>query len=450
VAAEHENDPGAIRAWITYDWANSAYATTILGAVLPAYFAGQVVGDEGVELFGRNWIGQDLWALAVGVGPLIMFLVTPVLGAIADFSAAKKRFLTVFAIWGASYTTLLFFARTGDVLLTLGLFLLAHLGFVGANVFYDAYLPDLTSDETIDMVSSRGFAWGYLGGGIHLLLSLALIQLSDGVMPIDTALATRIAIGSVGLWWLLFAVLSFRGLPDVGTSQPLADHRTPTWWGYARFGFRRTLATLRKVARNRPLLVFIVAFMLFNDGVQTTIALAAVYATETLGLDITMVIGGVLVVQFIAFFGAMGFGRLASRIGTRRALLASIVIWAGVTLAAFFLPVGQAAPFLALAVVIGLVLGGTQALSRSLYGSPKSSRPSSTASTRSSPSSARSGGLSPSLSCGRSQARPGWPSCPSPCSSSWGVCSSGRWTSRRADRPGSNSGPRHRSHRIGP
>jgi hypothetical protein len=95
VAAEHENDPGAIRAWITYDWANSAYATTILGAVLPAYFAGQVVGDEGVELFGRNWIGQDLWALAVGVGPLIMFLVTPVLGAIADFSAAKKRFLTV-------------------------------------------------------------------------------------------------------------------------------------------------------------------------------------------------------------------------------------------------------------------------------------------------------------------------------------------------------------------
>jgi UMF1 family MFS transporter len=369
VAAEHENDPGAIRAWITYDWANSAYATTILGAVLPAYFAGQVVGDEGVELFGRNWIGQDLWALAVGVGPLIMFLVTPVLGAIADFSAAKKRFLTVFAIWGASYTTLLFFARTGDVLLTLGLFLLAHLGFVGANVFYDAYLPDLTSDETIDMVSSRGFAWGYLGGGIHLLLSLALIQLSDGVIPIDTALATRIAIGSVGLWWLLFAVLSFRGLPDVGTSQPLADHRTPTWWGYARFGFRRTLATLRKVARNRPLLVFIVAFMLFNDGVQTTIALAAVYATETLGLDITMVIGGVLVVQFIAFFGAMGFGRLASRIGTRRALLASIVIWAGVTLAAFFLPVGQAVPFLALAVVIGLVLGGTQALSRSLYGS---------------------------------------------------------------------------------
>jgi UMF1 family MFS transporter len=369
VSAAYENDPSAIRAWITYDWANSAYATTILAAVLPAYFAAEVVGDEGIALFGRIWTGQDLWALAVGVGPLIMFLATPVLGAIADFSASKKRFLMVFALWGASFTTLLFFSTTGDVLLTLGLFLLAHLGFVGANVFYDAYLPDLTNDDTIDMVSSRGFAWGYLGGGLHLLLSLALIQLSEGLIPIDTVSATRIAIGSAGVWWLGFAIFSFHRLPRVGTSQPLPDELTPSWWSYARFGFGRSLATLRKVARNRPLLVFIVAFMLFNDGVQTTIALAAVYATETLGLDITIVVGGVLVVQFIAFFGAMGFGRLASRIGTRRALLASISVWAGVTIAAFFLPVGQAVPFLALAVVIGFVLGGTQALSRSLYGS---------------------------------------------------------------------------------
>jgi UMF1 family MFS transporter len=369
VSAAYENDPGAIRAWVTYDWANSAYATTILAAVLPAYFAAEVVGEGGVDLFGRNWTGQDLWALAVGAGPLIMFILTPVLGAIADFSASKKRFLTIFATWGAVFASLLFVAATGDVFLTLGLFLLAHLGFVGANVFYDAYLPDLTTDDTIDMVSSRGFAWGYLGGGLHLLLSVALIQLSDGVIPIDTALATRISIGSAGIWWLVFAIHSFRRLPAVGHSQPLPTGMERTWWTYTRFGFKRTLATLRKVGRNRPLLIFIIAFMLFNDGVQTTIALAAVYATETLDLDITIVIGGVLLVQFIAFFGAMGFGRLANRIGTRRSLLASIVTWAVVTLAAFFLPTGQAGPFLALAVVIGFVLGGTQALSRSLYGS---------------------------------------------------------------------------------
>jgi UMF1 family MFS transporter len=340
VATEHKNQPRAIRAWITYDWANSAYATTILAAVLPAYFAAEVVGEAGVDLFGRNWTGQDLWAVIVGVGPLVMFLVTPMLGAIADFSGSKKRFLVVFATWGAVVTSLLFFATTGDVFLTLALFLLAHLGFVGANVFYDAFLPDLTTDDTIDMVSSRGFAWGYIGGGIHLLLSLALIQLSDGVIPIDTALATRLSIGSVGIWWLVFAVVAFRDLPETGTAQRLPDGSTPTWAQYTRFGFTRTFTTMKRVVHNRPLLVFVIAFMLFNDGVQTTIAMASIYATETLGLGLTIVIGAVLIVQFIAFFGAMGFGRLAGRIGTKRALLLSIVIWASVTVTAFFLPVG--------------------------------------------------------------------------------------------------------------
>ncbi len=369
MAGEHKNDPVTIRAWITYDWANSAYATTILAAVLPAYFAAEVVGDGGFDLFGRNWTGQDLWALVVGAGPLLMFLVTPILGAIADFSASKKRFLVVFASWGATFAALLFFSTTGDVVLTLGLFLLAHIGFVGGNVFYDAFLPDLTTDDTIDMVSSRGFAWGYLGGGLHLLLSLALIQLSGGLIPIDTALATRIAIGSVGIWWLVFGLASFKGLPRIGESQILPGGADPNWRAYTRLGFSRTIATTRKVAHNRPLLVFIVAFILFNDGVQTTIAMAAIYATETLELGITIVIVGVLIVQFIAFFGAMGFGRLAERVGTKRSLLISIAVWAAVTLAAFFLPTGAAAPFLALAVVIGFVLGGTQALSRSLYGS---------------------------------------------------------------------------------
>lgn len=369
MAVDHKNDRGSIRAWITYDWANSAYATTILAAVLPAYFAAEVVGDDGFDMLGRNWTGQDLWALIVGAGPLLMFLATPVLGAIADFSGSKKQFLVVFATWGAIFTSLLFFASTGDVLLTLGLFLLAHLGFVGANVFYDAFLPDLTTDDTIDMVSSRGFAWGYLGGGLHLLLSLALIQLSGGLIPIDTALATRIAIGSVGIWWLVFGIVAFKGLPRIGVSQQLPVDDATTWAAYARLGFGRTIGTLRKVVHNRPLLIFIIAFMLFNDGVQTTIAMAAVYATETLDLGITIVIVGVLLVQFIAFFGALGFGRLAERVGTKRALLASIVVWSSVTLAAFFLPTGEAAPFLGLAVVIGFVLGGTQALSRSLYGS---------------------------------------------------------------------------------
>lgn len=365
-----KNDPSSIRGWVTYDWANSAYATTILAAVLPAYFASVVVPDDGVDFLGRTWTGQDLWAVAVGFGPLIMFLATPVLGAIADYSASKKRFLTVFATWGAVFTSLLFFSTSGDVTLTLGLFLLAHLGFVGANVFYDAFLPDLTTDDTIDMVSSRGYAWGYIGGGLHLLLSLALIQGAEaGIIPIDPELATRIALGSVGVWWLGFTVKALRHIPETGRSAVAPGDPRPSWAEYARIGFTRTVRTSVRVIHNRPLLVFVLAFILFNDGVQTTIAMASIYATETLDLGITIVIVAVLLVQFIAYFGAMAFGSYSSRVGTRRALLTSIVVWAGVTVAAFFLPVGAAAPFLALACLIGFVLGGTQALSRSLYGS---------------------------------------------------------------------------------
>ncbi len=163
--------------------------------------------------------------------------------------------------------------------------------------------------------------------------------------------------------------MALRDLPETGVSSVPAGHDRPTWAGYTRIGFRRTIVTTRLLMRNRPLLVFVIAFVLFNDGVQTTIAMASIYATETLGLDITVVIGAVLIVQFVAFFGAIGFGRLAGRVGTKKALLTSVVIWSLVTVTAYFLPVGVAAPFLALAVVIGVVLGGTQALSRSLYGS---------------------------------------------------------------------------------
>lgn len=364
-----KNDPQAIRGWVIYDWANSAYATTILAAVLPAYFASVVVGDDGVEFLGRNWAGASLWALAVGLGPLLMFLATPILGAIADFSGAKKRFLIFFAIWGSSFAALLFTVTEGRIALALILFLLADIGFVGANVFYDAFLPDLTTDDTIDMVSSRGFAWGYIGGGIHLLLALALIQLADGgVIPLDPVLATRIALGSVGLWWLGFAIPSFRRIPETGVSG-IPGATRPGWLDYLAIGVRRTVETTVKVARNRPLRTFALAFILFNDGVQTTIALASVYATDTLELDVTVVIVAVLLVQFIAFFGAMAFGRFAGRSGTRTALLTSIAIWGVVVVAAFFLPAGQMIPFLALAALIGFVLGGTQALSRSLYGS---------------------------------------------------------------------------------
>jgi UMF1 family MFS transporter len=362
-----KNDPGALRAWAMYDWANSAYSTVVAGAVLPAFFVDSVVGDSPVSVFGRNWSGESLWALVAGFGPLVMFLIVPVLGAIADFSASKRRFLMFFAVAGSGLTILLFVSAPGRVGATLGLFLLAQMGFVAANVFYDGFLPDLTTDETIDRVSSRGFALGYIGGGLYLLLAVGLIF----VAPFGTELTTRIAIGGAGVWWLGFALWAIPRIPETGSSQALPQrlahlNRTAA---YVRVGFGRTWGTARRLLGFPQLLLFVVAFMLYNDGVQTTINVSAAYAGGTLDLDITIIIVAFLIVQFIAYFGALGFAILSDRLGIKRALMISLSVWTAVAIGAFRLPSRSPVPFLLLAAVIGFVLGGTQALSRSLYGS---------------------------------------------------------------------------------
>ena len=355
-----KNDRRTIFGWAMYDWANSAYSTVIAGAVLPAYFASGVVPDEG----WNDWAAQDLWGLVTGGGALLLFIFMPVLGAIADFSASKLRFLKAFAYGGSLFTTILFFSETGNVLFTLGFFLLAQIGFVGANVFYDGFLPDLTTDDTIDRVSSRGFALGYIGGGVYLALGFVLILLGP-----DEALSARIAIGGTGIWWAGFSAFAFSRLRETGTAETLPGGQRPSLAAYASIGFRRTWNTARKLGRFPHLLLFVIAYMLYNDGVQTTINMSAVYGADTLELTTQDLIITFLVVQFVAFGGALLFGWLAGRIDIKRAIQINLVVWIGVALTAYNLPVGEATPFIATGVVIGIVLGGIQALSRSLYGS---------------------------------------------------------------------------------
>jgi len=350
-----------------YDWANSAYSTVIAGAVLPAFFVATVVPGETYRLFGREWLADGLWGLVAGFGPLVMFLIVPILGAIADFSASKRKFLLFFAMAGATFTILLFLAAPGRVITTIGLFLLAQMGFVAANVFYDGFLPDLTTDDTIDRESSRGFALGYIGGGIYLLVAVALIFLE----PFGVELTSRLAIAGAGVWWMGFSLWAIPRIPESGTAQPipasLAHHSRAV--AYSRIGFGRTVATTRRLIKFPALLLFVVAFILYNDGIQTTINVSAAYAGGTLDLDITVIILAFLIVQFIAYFGALGFARLSERLGIKRAILVGLAVWISIAVAAFFLPAGEPIPFLAIAVVIGFVLGGVQALSRSLYGS---------------------------------------------------------------------------------
>lgn len=350
-----------------YDWANSAYATVIAGAVLPAYFVSTVVPGDTYRFLGREWAADGLWGLVAGSGPLVMFLLIPVLGAVADFSAQKKRFLTFFALLGSAFTILLFFAAPGRVGATIGIFLLAQMGFVAANVFYDGFLPDLTTDDTIDRESSRGYALGYIGGGLYLLIGVVLIFLE----PFGAELTTRIVLAGAGVWWMGFSLWAIPRISETGASQPIPQrlaHLSPVV-AYLRIGFGRTWHTARRLTHFPQLLLFVVAFILYNDGVQTTINVSSAYAGGTLGLDLTVIVVAFLVVQFIAYFGALAFGHLSYRLGIKRALLLSLVIWTGVAVAAFFLPAEAPVPFLGLAVVIGFVLGGVQALSRSLYGS---------------------------------------------------------------------------------
>ena len=350
-----------------YDWANSAYSTVIAGAVLPAFFVDSVVPGGTYRLFGREWQADGLWGLVAGFGPLVMFLVVPVLGAIADFSASKRKFLMFFAMVGSAFTILLFLAEPGRVGATIGLFLIAQMGFVGANVFYDGFLPDLTTDDTIDRESSRGFALGYIGGGVYLLIAVAFIFWE----PFGAELTTRIAIAGAGVWWMGFSLWAIPRIPETGTAQAFPPRlaQLPPVLAYIRVGFGRTWHTGKRLIKFPHLLLFVVAFILYNDGIQTTINISAAYAGSTLDLDLTIIILAFLIVQFIAYFGALGFARLSARFGIKRALLIGLTVWTAIAVAAYFLPTGAAAPFLALAVVIGFVLGGVQALSRSLYGS---------------------------------------------------------------------------------
>ena len=363
-----KNDDRTIFGWAMYDWANSAYITT-LGAIMAAFFTGTIVPEEGFA--GQS--GETLWAYVVSLGSFILFLVMPMLGAVADYAAAKRRLLRNFAILGAITTIALPLVPDGWVIAFLFVVLISQIGFVAANVFYDSFLPVITSDDTIDKVSSRGFAYGYIGGGLYLVLALVLILMSgdDGVTGLSTSLAARISIGGAGVWWLVFSVVALRRLPEEGEPRPLPPEmaESPRWLAYARVGFREAWKTTKLLRGFPALLLFVAAFFLYNNGINTIIAVTGAYAEETLGLGTTEIIITFLIVQFVAFGGALMFGWIAGRIGTKNAIVISLLIWIGVTVAGYLLPAGQATPVYVLGAVVGLVLGGSQALSRSLYGS---------------------------------------------------------------------------------
>ena len=351
-----------------YDWANSAFAVT-LGAVVAPFFAEVIVPEEG----WHGWSAETIWAAVVSIGSTILFVAMPVIGAIADFNSAKRRFLRYCAMAGGIMVLALPFVPDGAVAWFLVVAVTAHIGFVAANVFYDAFLPGLTTDDTVDRVSSKGYAFGYVGGGLYLMLGLALLLASgdDGLTGLSTSGAARIVIFGSGLWWMGFTLYALRHLPEVGEASTVPRryrHMRP-WRAYATIGFGRTLGTARKLVGYPQLMLFVLAFIFYNDGAVTVINISGSYASETLGLGLAEISGAFLIVQFVAFGGALFFGVLADRIGAKQAILWSLLVWVLISVTAYFLPAGEALPFYIIAVVVGLVMGGVQALSRSLYAS---------------------------------------------------------------------------------
>lgn len=363
-----KNDKQTIFGWCMYDWANSAYVTTVVAGLLQSYFARVIVGAEGVQIGNSTVSATSLWGYMIAFAAFLSFLFAPVLGAVSDFSSAKKKFLLSFAYAGSLITTLLYFCQSGDVWQTVIMFVITQVGYVGANVFYDAFLPQIASENRLDRVSAKGFSFGYIGGGMQFAIALGLVA-GHKVIGIGQALAARIGIAMAGLWWGGFTLFTLKFLKEGQAREEIPEnHRSkPLILAYIAIGVERTLRTARKVRQFKHLLLFLIAFMVYNDGIQTVIGMATIYGTSELNLSVTVLMITLLVIQIIAAAGAPLFGWLGDKIGTKRAVMLSLVLWSGVVTYAYFLH--SATEFFVLGVIVGVVLGGSQALSRSLYGS---------------------------------------------------------------------------------
>ena len=268
---------------------------------------------------------------------------------------------------GSLFATMLFFCGSGDVGLTIVLFIGTQVCFVGANVFYDAFLPQIASDDKMDSVSAKGYAFGYVGGSIQFGIALGLIAMHE-VLGIRITLAARIGMAMTGIWWAGWSLLTLKYLKEEKTPYqlPEAYRNTPTPIAYLTLGISRTLSTAKRVGRFKHLTLFLVAYMIYNDGIHTVTSMATIYGTEELGLSTTALMVTLLLVQVVAIGGALIFSRLANRIGAKRSVMFALVLWSGVVTYGYF--IHTATEFFVLGMVVGLVLGGTQALSRSFYG----------------------------------------------------------------------------------
>ncbi|MFP8939850.1 MFS transporter [Streptomyces fenghuangensis] len=357
------------RGWYFYDWAVSVFSTSVLTVFLGPYLTSvaEAAADGAgyVHPLGIPVRAGSYFAYTVSVSVLLSVLVMPLAGAVADRSGRKKPIMGVFAYLGAAATTGMFFLEGDRYLLGGVLLVVANVSYATAVVVYNSFLPQIATPAERDAVSSRGWAFGYASGSLVLVANLALF-LGHESLGVDEGTAVRICLASAGLWWAVFAVIPLRRLRERPAAHAPAG-AAPGGGVSLRGGWRQLAGTLRDLRRYPLTLMFLLAYLLYNDGVQTVITQASVFGAGELGMDQTTLIGAVLLVQILAVVGALLLGRLAVRYGAKRTILGSLVAWTATVGAGYVLPAGEPVWFFVLAAAIGMVLGGTQALSRSLY-----------------------------------------------------------------------------------
>ena len=343
-----------IRAWAMYDWANSAFMTTII-LVFPIYFVTVAAADL------PSAKADEIYAWATALAMVLVALLAPVLGAMADRAGIKKKMLAGFMLFGVTTTASLYLVERGDWLLGAGLFVLASIGINASFVFYESLLPHIADEEEIDRVSSAGYALGYLGGGVILAINLLWITYPQRFGFADAGIATRVSFASAAVWWLVFSIPLFRRVPEPPHRADLGPTRTGNPVSVAAARLRDSVRDLRRYPQAFMLLV---AFVLYNDGIQTVIKMATLYGTS-LGISKSALIGAVLLTQFVGVPFSFAFGNLARRLGTKRSIFLALVVYVGITVFAYRMT--TAAEFYVLAIAVAMVMGGTQALSRSLF-----------------------------------------------------------------------------------
>lgn len=367
-----KNDKREIFGWLTYDWANSAFYTTVVTVLVGPYLTGLAQADvgKGGVVFNLGPLGSitsdNLVTSALGMSIFLQVFLLPVLGSIADYTNLKKKMMAGFCYLGVLASSLLFFIKGDSYVWGCALLVVSNMSFAAANVFYNAYLIDITTEDRRDRVSSYGFAAGYLSGVIMLIMNLALINYAEA-FDMSVSTAVRLSMLGASLWWGLFSILTFKDLHSREPSKKREDDSP-----LIVIGFKETWKTLKELFGLKYTLLFLIAYLFYNDGIQTVILNSSIFLSQELfvvnGLepDQTFLLGIFLIAQVAALIGAIIFERIARVLGSKNTILLSLAIWCGIVIYAYAF-LSNKTQAMVMAFFIGLVLGSAQALSRSLY-----------------------------------------------------------------------------------